>query len=188
LVPKRELTYSARHKKAIRSWMNLYANLLSGEHLTSVAEHSPVFKWDVDLARLRDAKSPKLNSTIKERIPAYQQKIATDVKFVREQYAWMRPFRFPQPEKIDERWLLFRAIQCQLLVHLDSLRRRLDNRQLTMLPKEALHDLIDYDYCLVAAQIGTIATLEKAQHNRFRLLRPGGLILTYQSGQVCEIT
>ena len=184
------LQFSEAQKSAILDWRALHQKLFQGEIITSVPVHSPIFRWDEELAELRSEGSSLLHSKILAKIPSFRARIATNSDFIRQQYSWMRPFAFPPARKIDERWLLFRAIQCQLLVHLDSLKRRVDEAQskriqLGDLPIEpTIHDLIDYSYCLVAVQLGAIATNEKKQQQRFRLLCPGGLILANIGGEV----
>ena len=51
-----------------------------------------------------------------------------------------------------------------------------------MTRKTITHEWLDYQYCILAAQFGALATGEKSQMERFRLLCPRGLTLFYEQG------
>lgn len=116
-----------------------------------------------------------LKKVLGSKIPEFRARISNDVEFVRAHYEWCRPYGYPPPGKLDSRWMLFRLIQVHLLQHLESIEVRCDGRQLR--EEVVTHDLRDYSYCMIASQLGAIATNEKKQHERFLRMCPDGLIL-----------
>lgn len=143
----------------------------------------PLYEWDDSLKQL--AANPTtpisdLKKLIRRKLPEFQKRVAEDEAFVRSQYCWMRPLFYPAPEKISSRWLLFRSIQIHLLVHLNLVEKNCANVHAMTLLKTT-HEWLDYQYCLLASQIGALATGEPSQMARFRQLCPNGVTLFYDS-------
>jgi hypothetical protein len=90
-------------------------------------------------------------------------------------YANHRHADFPAPELLDEEWAFFRWVQVQLLAGLDFIGRHGVNAQ----PNEEsmLHELLDLDYLISALLVGGLACRENRFIQRFRFLRPDGVIL-----------
>ncbi|HXR24308.1 MAG TPA: hypothetical protein VN742_03025, partial [Candidatus Binataceae bacterium] len=75
----------------------------------------------------------------------------------------------------DEDWAFFRWIQVQLLGGLDFFAsyglEKIPNRE------KLLHELLDLDYLLSALLVGGLACRETRFLERFKLLRPDGVVL-----------
>jgi hypothetical protein len=140
-----------------------------------------LLKWDDDLARIGagDSSSSELKRTILLKLPKFRARIGTDIEFVRDHYRrWARPFQYPRHDQLTERWNLFRLVQVQLLFQLNLLEKSAVG-PLKMTRRVITHDWLDYQYCVLAAQFGAIATGERSQMERFLTLRPDGMILFY---------
>jgi hypothetical protein len=82
---------------------------------------------------------------------------------------------FPAPELLDEDWAFFRWIQVQLLAGLDffasyGLEKNPNQEKLS-------HEQLDLDYLISALLVGGLACREKRFIERFRFLRPDGVVL-----------
>jgi hypothetical protein len=82
---------------------------------------------------------------------------------------------YPAPELIDERWALFRWIQVTLLAGLDFYASYGVDRSPN--PEDLLHELLDMDYLVSALLVGGLACRETRFVERFRFLRPDGIVL-----------
>ena len=139
----------------------------------------PMCKWDDAIAVLvgeESLSSREVKSRIIKKLPQFQKRISEDEDFVRSQYGWMRPFTYPAAQKLSRQWLLFRSIQVSLLVHLNLIEKSGAN-PIKMSLRTVSHEWLDYQYCLLAAQFGILATGEASQMARFRLLCPNGITL-----------
>jgi hypothetical protein len=130
--------------------------------------------WRLSLREMPDLKnaSPKeLPDVIRE----LSLKVRNDRADMRGFYANHRHADFPAPELLDEEWAFFRWIQVQLLAGLDFIGRYGVNAQ----PNEEsmLHELLDLDYLISALLVGGLACRENRFIQRFRFLRPDGVIL-----------
>jgi hypothetical protein len=81
----------------------------------------------------------------------------------------------PAPELINEQWTLFRWIQVQLIAGLDffagyGLGAPFNREKL-------FHELLDLDYLVPALIVGGLAPREKRMIDRFKFLRPDGVLL-----------
>jgi hypothetical protein len=171
---------SGHEEEAVHQWFSWVR-----EEFESVCDctkiKSPIWSWDEELERVsldcaNDRK--KLRACLKTKIPIYREKISSDVGFVRKQYAWMRPFGYPSPELINERWILFRNIQTQLLIHLDLALLAAQGSE-NINDAKLINLCVDYRYCAVASQFGALATSDDGQKERLKLLCPEGEVLFF---------
>lgn len=141
----------------------------------------PFYEWDESLKKLAtDPNSPseEQKCLVRKKLPEFRRMITFDEDFVRSQYRWMRPFGYPQADKISPQWLLFRTVQTLLLTHLNLIEKNGANAH-KMTDRNTTHEWLDYQYCLLAAQIGALATGESSQKERFLQIYPNGLVLFY---------
>lgn len=143
----------------------------------------PTIEWDEDLKKMAE-QNPRPCSELKKLarklLPSFRRRIVEDENFLRAQYEWMRPFGHPSADKINPKWLLFRTIQVMLLVHLNLLEKNAAHAH-GMTDKNTTHEWLDFQYCLLAAQIGALATGEHSQKERFLQLNPQGRVLFYDA-------
>lgn len=143
----------------------------------------PVRDWDEGLKELA-AQTPIPTDEIKMRVrtllPSFKRRVVEDDDFVRAQYKWMRPFAYPPADRICPKWLLFRTIQTMFLTHLNLLEKSAANAH-NMTEKNTRHEWLDFQYCLLAAQIGALATGEHSQRARFRQILPRGDVLFFDA-------
>lgn len=141
----------------------------------------PVYEWDESLKKLAtdpNSTSEELKRLVRKKLPEFRRMITHDEDFLRAQYRWMRPFAYPPAEKISPQWLLFQTIQTLLLTHLNLIEKNGANAH-KMTDRNTTHEWLDYQYCLLAAQTGALATGELSQKERFLQLHPNGLVLFY---------
>ena len=142
----------------------------------------PKWEWKLDqmiaiwrdfekLEALKEAKQTE----IKERVQELKIQIRDDLDDIRGFYKNHRPRDYPQPELLDEDWTLYSWIQANLLGGLDyfaSYGATIDpNRE------KLLHELFDIEYLICAVLVGGLACREKRIIERFKLLRPNGVLL-----------
>ena len=130
--------------------------------------------WQLSLREMPELKnaSPK---ELPERIKELSLTIRNDRSDMREFYANHRHVDFPPPELLDEKWAFFRWIQVQLLAGLDFISRHGVDAKLD--EESMLHELLDMDYLISALLVGGLACRETKFVERFRFLRPDGVIL-----------
>jgi hypothetical protein len=124
-----------------------------------------------EMPALKNA-SPK---ELPERIKELSLEIRNDRKSMRAFYANHRQAEHPPPELLDEEWAFFRWIQVQLLAGLDFIGRHGVDAKLN--EESMLHELLDLDYLISALLVGGLACRETRFIERFRFLRPDGVIL-----------
>jgi hypothetical protein len=172
----KELKLGPGHVDSLVGWHKLYVEKLSYEELKSELSLSPIFDWEPELQAIRKTSDvTQLLRIVAAKLPGLRSRISTDIELVRSHYRWCRPFRYPPPEKIDPRWVLFRRFQADMLQHLEAIDARC--RSVKRNETNLIHDLRDYSYCIIAAQVGAIATNEIKQRERFLQMRPDGLVL-----------
>jgi hypothetical protein len=81
----------------------------------------------------------------------------------------------PAPELINEEWTLFRWIQVQLLAGLDFFASYGLGAPFSR--EELFHELLDLDYLVPAIIAGGLASRDKRMIDRFKFLRPDGVLL-----------
>jgi hypothetical protein len=130
--------------------------------------------WQSSLRGMPELKnaSPKEQP---ERIKELSLNIRNDRTDMRGFYANHRHAGFPPPELLDEEWAFFRWIQVQLLAGLDFISRHGVDAKLD--EEIMLHELLDLDYLVPALLVGGLACRETRFLERFRFLRPDGVIL-----------
>lgn len=171
-----ELELQQAHLGGLAEWKEQLLDRFDIESKTSQLSHSPVVEWDAELKALRASGDVQtLRKVFIRKLPELRSRIGTDVEIVRAHYAWLRPFQYPAAKKLDSRWMLYRLIQASLWMHLDSIEVRFGAGGLSQ--RNFTHEWIDYSYCMIASQIGAIATNEKKQKERFLRMCPDGLIL-----------
>jgi hypothetical protein len=156
---------------------------LDGSSLIATEERSRELKvnlraiidvWQSSLREMPDVKnaSPK---ELPEIIKELSLKIRNDRADMRGFYANHRHADFPPPELLDEEWTFFRWIQVQLLAGLDFIGRHGVDAKPNQ--ESMLHELLDLDYLISALLVGGLACRESRFVERFRFLRPDGVIL-----------
>jgi len=123
------------------------------------------------LPALRDATPLEMPAKVQE----LSVKIRDDPEDIRGFYKNHRVPPWPEPELIREEWTFFRWIQVQLLAGLDFFAsygvKMEPNRE------KLMHELLDLEYLISALVVGGLASREKRMIERFKLLRPGGVLL-----------
>ena len=124
-------------------------------------------------------KIPELkNAGQKEMLAAIRdlsKQIRDDREDMRGVYGRHRHPSFPAPELLDEDWAFFRWIQVHLLAGLSFYASygvdKTPNRE------KLVHEVLDLSYLIPALLVGGLACRENRFHERFRLLRPDGVLL-----------
>jgi hypothetical protein len=155
---------------------------LDGDSLRSVKQREVEYEKRCDdmIEVWRDFRLiPRLAEATAEEIPERVRELSLSIRDDREDmrafYGNHRPPIFPAPELIDEDWTIFRWIQVQLLGGLDYYASYGVNNEP---PREKLmHELLDLMYLISAVLVGGLACRERRFIERFRLLRPDGVVL-----------
>ena len=137
-------------------------------------------RLDVMIDVWRDFKAiPDLQNARTEELPekilGLKLQIRDDRTDIRGFYANHRDSIHPPPEMIDEEWTFYRLIQVYLLAGLDffaSYGLKNEVRRET-----AMNELLDLDYLIFALLVGGLACRETRFVERFRFLRPDGIVL-----------
>jgi hypothetical protein len=140
----------------------------------------PIWKDFKKLPDFENAKSEDMPGIVRRKC----EQIRDDREDMRGFYATHRPSIAPPAELIDEKWAHFRWIQVQLLAGLDffaSYELGAPFRQ-----EDMFHELLDLDYLIPALLVGGLASSEVRMVQRFRLLRPDGVVLKTKSFAVSE--
>lgn len=120
---------------------------------------------------LHDASPSDMAETVHE----LSLQVRDDRDDIRGFYRNHRGPNYPAPELIDEEWTLYRWIQVQLIAGLNFFA---SYGLATPFNREKLfHELLDLDYLIPALVVGGLACREKRIIDRFRLLRPDGIVL-----------
>jgi hypothetical protein len=117
------------------------------------------------------AKSEDMPTILKTK----REQVRDDINDMRGFYNNHRHVKGPLGELLDERWAHFRWIQVQLLAGLDFFASY--GLGATLRREDMIHELLDLDYLVPALLIGGLASCEKRMIERFRLLRPDGIVL-----------
>jgi hypothetical protein len=112
---------------------------------------------------------------MRAKVDTLSLQIRDDREDMRGFYRNHRHPSFPAPELIDERWAFFRWIQVTLLAGLDFFASYGVDRSPN--PEDLLHELLDMDYLVSALLVGGLACRETRFVDRFRFLRPDGMVL-----------
>jgi hypothetical protein len=155
---------------------------LGAQELLSTAKRSAELKTKLpqvvnmwrSLSALPDLKNASPKGT-PEVIRELSLKVRDDPEDIRRFYANQRHSSFPRPELVDEKWALFRWIQVHLLAGLDFIARH--GLKTNPNQEKLLHELLDLDYLIPALLVGGLACRETRFLDRFRFLRPDGVIL-----------
>lgn len=122
---------------------------------------------------------PELTQAGPKEIPQVIKKLSLRVRDDRQDirgfYSNLRHSSFPPAELVDEKWAYFRWIQVQLLAGLDFIARH--GSKTNPNQEKLRHELLDLDYLLPALLVGGLACRETRFIDRFRFLRPDGVIL-----------
>jgi len=155
---------------------------LTGDALRSTEQRSAVLEWKVgavselwhSFIKIRglEKKGPE---QIRARVRELSEEIRDDQNAMRAFYSNHRDKSWPRPELLNERWTLFRWIQVFLLAGLDFFVKygtRDDPAK-----EKLIHELLDLDYLIPALLVGGLACREKRFIERFKFLRPDGVVL-----------
>jgi hypothetical protein len=96
---------------------------------------------------------------------------------MRSFYGNHRQSAFPAPELLNENWTFFRWVQVQLLGGLSYFASYGVANKPSL--EKLMHELFDLMYLLPAVLVGGLACREKRFIERFRFLRPDGVLLRY---------
>jgi hypothetical protein len=103
--------------------------------------------------------------------------IRNDPDGMREFYRKHRLPHFPLPEMIDENWTFFRWVQVQLLGGVGYYASYgVENKPSI---EKLMHELFDLIYLISAVLVGGLACRDEKFIERFRLLRPDGVLLRH---------
>lgn len=179
---------------AVEQWRNRCNNLMESQIQILRNRQSLLFKWSDRLKALiqqSNENKQELRRAVRKEIPKYEQLISSDVEFVRSQYRnSLRPYQYPPAEILDPRWVLFRYCQAQLLFHLRLMMKEgyevgdIDATEKER--KRMQHDLIDAEYCILAALYGSFATADGPARDLFKLLCPDGIVLFWNQNE-CRV-
>ncbi len=123
------------------------------------------------LPAFNDAPQTEMSNRVRE----LSLQIRDDREDIRGFYRNHRVPPWPEPELIDEQWAFFRWIQVQLLAGLDFFASYGVKIQPSL--EKLMHELLDLEYLIMALLVGGLASREKRMIERFKLLRPGGILL-----------
>jgi hypothetical protein len=155
---------------------------LDGNALRSTKERAAEVKW-----RLRKMIAiwrlyriiPQLGNAKPSEMPAGIEDLSLRIRDDREDmrgvYRNYRDGSSPAPELLDEDWATFRWIQVQLLAGLDFYAGYGLDKQPNR--EKLVHELLDLDYLVTALLVGGLACRETRFIERFRFLRPDGVVL-----------
>ena len=137
-------------------------------------------RLDDMIAIWRDFKTlPALNnatqSEMPDRVRELSLQIRDDPEDIRGFYRNHRIPPWPEPELIDEQWAFFRWIQVQLLAGLDFFASY--GVKIQPSREKLMHEILDLEYLIMALVVGGLASREKRMIERFKLLRPDGVLL-----------
>ena len=124
-----------------------------------------------ELPEFENAKSEDMPAILKIK----REQVRDDINDIRGFYDNHRHAKAPRGELIDERWAHFRWIQVQLLAGMDFFASY--GLGATFGREDMIHELLDLDYLVPALLVGGLASCEKRMVERFRLLRPDGVVL-----------
>jgi hypothetical protein len=132
------------------------------------------------IAIWRDFKTlPALNDATHSEMPSRVHELSLQIRDDREDirrfYGNHRIPPWPQAELIDEQWTFFRWIQVQLIAGLDFFASYGIKTQPSR--EKLMHELLDLEYLILALVVGGLASREKRMIQRFKLLRPDGILL-----------
>jgi hypothetical protein len=139
------------------------------EHRLNQIVH--VWKAFKQIPEFENAKSEDMPNIVKLK----REQIRDDREDMRGFYGNHRPATPPPPELIDEKWAHFRWIQVYLLAGLDFFASY--GLGAPFRREDMIHELIDLDYLITAILVGGLASRERRMIDRFKLLRPDGVVL-----------
>ncbi len=123
------------------------------------------------LPALKDATQSETTNRVRE----LSLQIRDDREDIRGFYRNHRISPWPEAELIDEQWTFFRWIQVHLLAGLDFFASY--GVKIQPSREKLMHELLDLEYLIVALVVGGLASREKKMIERFKLLRPDGILL-----------
>jgi hypothetical protein len=125
------------------------------------------------IGRLGEATSEEMP----DRVHELSLRIRDDHDDMRAFYGNHRQPTFPAPELLNENWTFFRWVQVQLLGGLSYFASYGVANKPSL--EKLMHELFDLMYLLSAVLVGGLACREKRFIERFRFLRPDGVLLRY---------
>jgi hypothetical protein len=131
----------------------------------------PIWRDFKKLPGFENAKSEDMPDIVRRK----RKQIRDDREDMRAFYATHRHDIAPPAELIDEKWAHFRWIQVQLLAGLDFFASY--GLGAPFRKEDMFHELLDLDYLIPAILVGGLASREVRMIQRFRLLRPDGVVL-----------
>ncbi len=131
----------------------------------------PVWNAFKQIPEFENAKSEDMPNIVKLK----REQIRDDREDMRGFYGNHRPATAPPPELIDEKWAHFRWIQVHLLAGLDFFASY--GLGAPFRREDMIHELIDLDYLITAILVGGLVSRERRMIDRFKLLRPDGVVL-----------
>jgi hypothetical protein len=123
------------------------------------------------IPEFENAKSEDMPKIVKLK----REQIRDDREDMRGFYRKPRHAASPPAELIDKKWAHFRWIQVQLLAGLDFFASY--GLGAPFHREDMIHELLDLDYLITAILVGGLASRERRMIDRFKLLRPDGVVL-----------
>lgn len=118
-------------------------------------------------------------------VAAARSRVGSSSEVVRAVYATFSredlPPKAPLPADINPEWAWFRRIQCQLLAALRMFERyqcRVPTDPTPAVLERAEHSMHDMEYVILASLAGAIASNDAEVIDDFRLVSPGGTLVT----------
>lgn len=102
--------------------------------------------------------------------------ICQDSNVVKSIYQQIKHKTFPEPDQIHEKWALFKWIQVHILAALDYVGRYGDGN-MDAISKKIENEFLDLDYCITALIVGGLASKDNGMIDRFKRIRPNGIVL-----------
>jgi len=109
-------------------------------------------------------------------IAGLKEVVASDSRLIRRIYAHIRHGSFPRSASVNSRWAFFRWIQVHLLAALDHVCRYGVGSDLQV-ARGLENEVSDFQYRILSALAGGIATRDRKSQEVFRCLRPDGVLI-----------
>jgi len=166
-LAKNQFDFTEEQKESLKKWEK------------SVNEGTGGF---IEKAIVTDGWFHELNSYIPGQSPNpiidAMNMIATDFDFVRKIYGLLRgeiyktyKALWPEPQRIDKEWILFRYLQVHLLAALENIRKYEKESQ-SMITKRLENEYLDIDYCIIGTLSDGLATRDTTMAKFYNLLCP----------------
>jgi hypothetical protein len=167
LLAKNQFDFNEEQKDSLKEWE------------TSANEGTEGF---IEKAIVTDGWFPRLRGYMPGQSPSLitdaMDIVATDLDFVRKIYSQLRDeiqetykAIWPEPQRIDKRWILLRYLQVHLLGALEYIRKY-GKESPHMISKRLENDYLDIDYCIIGTLSDGLATRDMTMAKVYNLVCP----------------